>query len=178
MSIDAGAVKSPNPNRPSAEQNGSDGISSGLREDIREAAAKIRSGHAAELADVLKADNAVRLFRSLIHPNGFQEPSVTPGDVAGSIAFKDACNAAGLPHCSAHGLRKATLRRMAELEMSNKSMKSVSGQERDETLAGYIRDADQRRLATAAITRLSAWERGEKCLTSDQPVRHAGGVND
>lgn len=81
--------------------------------------------------------------------------------------FADACDDAGLPKkCRAHGLRKATLRRMAELEMPNKTMKSVSGQERDETLAQYIRAANQRKLATSAIERLSAWERGENCLTS------------
>lgn len=91
--------------------------------------------------------------------------------------FRGACNEAGLPNCSAHGLRKATLRRMAELEMSNKSMKSVSGQERDETLAGYIRDANQRRLAASAIERLSSWEKGEQCLTSARWL-DTGGDND
>lgn len=90
--------------------------------------------------------------------------------------FRAACNDAGLPHCSAHGLRKATLRRMAELEMTNKTMKSVSGQERDETLAGYIRDADQRRLASSAIERLSAWERDGQCLTSSLSL-DIGGAN-
>ncbi|MBC2668734.1 tyrosine-type recombinase/integrase [Novosphingobium piscinae] len=74
--------------------------------------------------------------------------------------FKDACVEAGLPHCNGHGLRKATLRRMAELQMSNKTMKSLSGQERDETLAGYIATADQKRLAAAAIRELAAWEKG------------------
>lgn len=53
--------------------------------------------------------------------------------------FKKACVAAGRPHCTAHGLRKATLRRMAELQMSNKTMKSVSGQRSDKTLAKYIK---------------------------------------
>lgn len=72
--------------------------------------------------------------------------------------FKKACVAAGLPHCTAHGLRKATLRRMAELELANKSMKSVSGQTRDETLAMYIEDANQTRLADSAITALARWE--------------------
>ncbi|TDW63127.1 site-specific recombinase XerD [Novosphingobium sp. PhB55] len=80
--------------------------------------------------------------------------------------FKKACVAAGLPHCSAHGLRKATLRRMAELQMSNKTMKSVSGQRSDKTLAKYIEKADQTRLADSAISQLAAWERslgdGEK----------------
>lgn len=72
--------------------------------------------------------------------------------------FKQACVDAGLPHCTAHGLRKATLRRMAELEMANKSMKSVSGQRRDETLAGYIEGANQKKLADSAITTLARWE--------------------
>lgn len=76
--------------------------------------------------------------------------------------FKDACKAAGLPHCTAHGLRKATLRRMAELEMANKTMKSLSGQSRDDTLAIYTRKANQRKLAQHAIDRLAAWESGLK----------------
>lgn len=76
--------------------------------------------------------------------------------------FAKACDEAGLPtKCRAHGLRKATLRRMAELEMANKTMKSVSGQERDETLNQYIRDANQKKLATNAIRRLSDWEKGQ-----------------
>ncbi|KPL67451.1 hypothetical protein SZ64_04630 [Erythrobacter sp. SG61-1L] len=72
--------------------------------------------------------------------------------------FKKACIAAELPHCTAHGLRKATLRRMAELEMANKTMKSLSGQTRDETLAHYIESANQKRLADNAITALARWE--------------------
>jgi len=50
------------------------GISPGLREHITAAAQKIRKAHKAELADVLKANRAGRLFRDLIRPNG------TPGD--------------------------------------------------------------------------------------------------
>ncbi|WP_183029935.1 hypothetical protein [Altericroceibacterium spongiae] len=48
---------------------------------------------------------------------------------------------------------------MAELEMANSSMKSVSGQTRDETLAEYIRTANQKALAESAINRLSEWEK-------------------
>jgi integrase len=72
--------------------------------------------------------------------------------------FKKACVAAGLPHCTAHGLRKATLRRMADLEMANKTMKSLSGQTSDKTLEIYTRDANQKMLAGKAITALSEWE--------------------
>lgn len=72
--------------------------------------------------------------------------------------FKDMCVEAGLPHCTGHGLRKATLRRLADLEMSNKSMKSLSGQTNDKTLAGYIEDTNQKKLADSAITALARWE--------------------
>lgn len=46
--------------------------------------------------------------------------------------FRDKCDDAGLPQCSANGLRKATMRRMSELGMSNQSMKSVSGHSTDQ----------------------------------------------
>ena len=57
-----------------------------------------------------------------------------------------------------HGLRKATLRRMAELRITNKDMKSVSGQRSDKTLARYFDSADQARLAEGAMAQLCAWE--------------------
>lgn len=72
--------------------------------------------------------------------------------------FREWCDAAGLPQCSAHGLRKATMRRMAELGMSNQSMKSVSGHSTDQEVARYTRAADQQRMADAAIGSLSRWE--------------------
>jgi len=75
------------------------------------------------------------------------------------VWFKRQCVEAGLPHCTMHGLRKATLRRMADLQMPNKTMKSVSGQRSDKTLAGYIEKADQGKLADSAVAQLSAWER-------------------
>lgn len=58
----------------------------GLREHISVAAEKIRADHNAELADVMKADSAVRLFRSIVHPNGSEEPSTIPGQGVGSLA--------------------------------------------------------------------------------------------
>lgn len=72
--------------------------------------------------------------------------------------FREQCDAAGLPQCTAHGLRKATMRRMAELEMPNKTMKSVSGHSKDEEVARYTEAANQERLADGAIKRLVEWE--------------------
>lgn len=72
--------------------------------------------------------------------------------------FREQCDAAGLPQCTAHGLRKATMRRMAELEMPNKTMKSVSGHSKDDEVARYTEAANQERLADGAIKRLVEWE--------------------
>lgn len=72
--------------------------------------------------------------------------------------FREQCDAAGLPNCTAHGLRKATMRRMADLEMPNKTMKSVSGHSKDDEVARYTEAADQARLADSAISKLVAWE--------------------
>jgi hypothetical protein len=67
-------------------------ISPGLREHITQAARKIRGVHKAELADVLKADRAGRLFRSIICPDGkpvssLKERSVGSGE--GMVALTD-----------------------------------------------------------------------------------------
>ncbi len=75
--------------------------------------------------------------------------------------FRDQCDDAGLPQCSAHGLRKAMMRRLAELHMGNQSLKSVSGHSRDEEVANYTREVDQARMAEQAIALLSNWEKGE-----------------
>lgn len=72
--------------------------------------------------------------------------------------FRKQCDAAGLPHCTAHGLRKATMRRMAEQQMPNKTMKSVSGHSKDDEVARYTAAANQERLADSAIMQLSEWE--------------------
>jgi len=72
--------------------------------------------------------------------------------------FREQCDKAGLPQCTTHGLRKATMRRMAELDMANKTMKSISGHSKDDEVARYTAAADQERLAEAAIARLVAWE--------------------
>jgi integrase len=71
------------------------------------------------------------------------------------------CDEAGLPQCSAHGLRKAIMRRLAELHMGNQSLKSVSGHSRDEEVATYTREVNQSRMADHAIAALSRWESGE-----------------
>lgn len=66
-----------------------------------------------------------------------------------------AAKLAGLPRkCVAHGLRKAILRRLAEHGSSTKQIQAVSGHRTLGEIERYTRQADQKRLAKAAIGRL------------------------
>lgn len=64
----------------------------------------------------------------------------------------EAAKAAGLPrHCTAHGLRKALQRILAENGATDKQMRSVSGHTSPRETERYSVMANQARLATAAI---------------------------
>jgi len=91
MSIDSGPEALPRKNRRIPKRNLEADISPGLREHITQAAQKIRGVHKAELADVLKADRAGRLFRSIIRPDGkpvrsLKETSGGAGEGMGALA--------------------------------------------------------------------------------------------
>src|ERR1039457_5135872 len=68
MSIDSGAEALPRKNRRLAKRNVDGEISPGLRKHVALAAKEIRGAHKVELADILKADLAGRLFSSVIGP--------------------------------------------------------------------------------------------------------------
>lgn len=68
------------------------------------------------------------------------------------------CDEAGLPHCSAHGLRKAAARRAAELEATNQQLKAAGGWSQDQEVSTYTAAASQAKLASDIITRVSQWE--------------------
>ncbi|WP_337846777.1 tyrosine-type recombinase/integrase [Sphingomonas sp.] len=72
--------------------------------------------------------------------------------------MREWCDQAGLPRCTAHGLRKAMMRRLAERGESQQTLKSVSIHSRDEEVALYTAGANQRRMAEDAISSLAAWE--------------------
>jgi hypothetical protein len=62
---------------------------------------------------------------------------------------------AGLKHCSAHALRKAMSRRMAESHVTNPEMKAITQHSDDAQLAVYPRYAKQVQLAEKSIMKLS-----------------------
>lgn len=58
------------------------------------------------------------------------------------------CDEAGLPHCTAHGLRKAIARRLAEAGATNQQIKAIGGWSNDRLVSLYTRGAEQQLLAT------------------------------
>lgn len=68
--------------------------------------------------------------------------------------FRDRCDEAGLHHCSAHGLRKAMSRRLAESGATDAQGRAFTGQKKNETFAYYAAKADRKRLADAAAANL------------------------
>jgi integrase len=65
--------------------------------------------------------------------------------------FRDRCNEAGLRHCSAHGLRKAAARRLAEAGCTTHEIAAITGHTSLSEVQRYTKAADQKRLALAAM---------------------------
>jgi integrase/recombinase XerD len=68
--------------------------------------------------------------------------------------FKDWCRQAGLPHCSAHGLRKATAAKLAEEGATAHEIMGITGHTTLEEVENYTRAAQRGKLATTAMARL------------------------
>lgn len=83
--------------------------------------------------------------------------------------FRERCDEADLPQCSAHGLRKAAARRLAEAGCSNQMIKAITGHRTDSEVSRYTAAADQERLAEQAMEVAYGMEREQK--TSNQSKR-------
>ena len=114
------------------------------------------------------ADQAAEDRRRACHPGAPRvagndlwrdRPSDFPGErwgrpfTVGSFSnwFRAQCDMANLPHCSAHGLRKAAARRLAEAGCTAHEIAAITGHASLREVARYTRAADQRRLAGAAM---------------------------
>lgn len=69
--------------------------------------------------------------------------------------FRDTCNAAGLKDRSAHGLRKAAARRLAEAGCSVLQIASITGHRTLREIARYTAAADQERMARSAVAKMT-----------------------
>ena len=66
------------------------------------------------------------------------------------------CDEAALPQCSAHGLRKAAARRLAEAGCTNAQIKAITGHATDSEVNRYTAAANQATLADQAMDVLSS----------------------
>jgi integrase len=74
--------------------------------------------------------------------------------------FREWCREAGLPaRCSAHGLRKAACRRLAEAGASAIVIASITGHRTLRMVEGYTRAADQAHMAQAGMNLISGVEK-------------------
>ncbi len=84
--------------------------------------------------------------------------------------FRERCNEAGLPHCSAHGLRKACARRMAEAGCTPHEIKAITGHKTDGEVRRYTAKSDQMHLAKSALAKLQSTERNPKSANPPDQV--------
>jgi integrase len=81
--------------------------------------------------------------------------------------WRDRCNEAGLPQCTAHGLRKAATVRLVEAGCTDEQIMAVTGIRSPSVLKIYKRGADQRRLARQALDMQLKTEREQKLSNLD-----------
>jgi integrase len=68
--------------------------------------------------------------------------------------FRELCDEAGCPDISAHGGRKATARRLAEIGCSASQIASITGHPSIAEVQRYTKAADRKRMAREAMTKL------------------------
>jgi integrase len=106
---------------------------------------------AAPLAEIIAATPMVGMKTFLV--TTFGKSFTAPGF---GNWFRDQCNRADLPHCAAHGLRKAFLRRMAEAGCSEDYIASISGHADMREIRTYVAAANKRRMADDGMARTLA----------------------
>ena len=104
------------------------------------------------LPDLLAAIDAMAVDNMTYLVTAFGKPFTQAGF---GNWFRKRCDEAGLPHCTAHGLRKAAMRRMAEQGFTQQEIKAWSGHNGDAEVALYVRDADQAGLAEGSVSKLA-----------------------
>ncbi|MGJ5206123.1 tyrosine-type recombinase/integrase [Bradyrhizobium sp. HKCCYLR20261] len=68
--------------------------------------------------------------------------------------FKDWCRQADLPHCSAHGVRKATSTALAESGATPHEIMAITGHQTLEEVERYTKAASRKKTADAAMSKL------------------------
>lgn len=72
--------------------------------------------------------------------------------------MREWCDAAGLPQCTSHGVRKALARRAADLKVQQQGLKALGQWTQDQEVALYVENANRKGLAADALAEVVAWE--------------------
>jgi integrase len=80
--------------------------------------------------------------------------------------FRARCNEAGLPQCSAHGLRKLAATRLANAGCTDRELMAVFGWRSMSEVSRYVRAADQARLAEQAFAKAQRGMKSEQKLSN------------
>jgi integrase len=122
--------------------------------------------HLQAVLDAHKADNLTFLvtrFGKPYSPIGF------------SNWFRACCDEAGLSHCSAHGLRKAAARRLAEAGCSASQIAAVTGHKSLQEVERYTQKAAQMTMADAAIAAMPGTEPEQRLANLEDRLAKSGG---
>ncbi len=82
--------------------------------------------------------------------------------------MREWCDQAGLPECSAHGLRKAIARRLAEAGCTPHEIASVTGHATLKEVERYSRDADRAGMADDALDKLQGTNRKQNVTNQSE----------
>lgn len=89
--------------------------------------------------------------------------------------FRDQCVAAGLPHCSAHGLRKAGATRLADAGANELEIMAFLGHRTPNEARTYIKKANRKQLADRGMERLRQAKREQILSNLSEKLDNAGG---
>jgi len=102
-----------------------------------------------KLREIIDATPTVGVKTFLV--THFGNPYTAPGF---GNWFRELCDQAECPDVSAHGLRKATARRLAEIGCSANQIASITGHASLSEVQRYTKAADRKRMAREAMSKL------------------------
>jgi integrase len=102
-----------------------------------------------KLREIIDATPTVGVKTFLV--THFGKPYTAPGF---GNWFRELCDAAGCSDVSAHGLRKATARRLAEIGCTAHQIAAITGHASLSEVRRYTKAADRKRMALEAMAKL------------------------
>jgi integrase len=89
--------------------------------------------------------------------------------------IREWCDAAGLPECSSHGLRKLLLIRLAELGLNTETIMAISGHKNRTEVDTYVAAFNRKKLAGVAMAAVEVASQGTRLAATngEQPLSKA-----